>query len=303
VIVEQAVETARPLIDERGHELTVTLPDCPVMLRGDKTRLAQILANLLHNAAKYTEEGGSIALTVTLEGSEVAISIKDNGPGIAPEDASRLFELFARGVGRPGRTSMGLGIGLALVERLAKMHGGRVAVQSDGIGRGSEFVVRLPVVPMDAVTPQPVGASELPPDHVPPRRVLIADDNHDAAEALKLLLEFAGHDVRTACDGPSALAAAEAFRPDVALSISACPSSMGVRPLSASESRCGAGPWCSSQSRDGAPPTRPRTHRCARLRRTSGEACQRPGDPQDARRPRHAPQHRPDRLNRALDEP
>jgi two-component system CheB/CheR fusion protein len=211
----QAVEAARPLIEERGHRLEVALPPAPVRLEADAARLEQVLSNLLNNAAKYTEPGGRIALTAERHGGEVVIRVKDSGIGIRPEMLPRVFDLFQQADRVEGRVSEGLGIGLTLVRRLVELHGGRVTAHSQGPGRGSEFVVRLP---LPAEAPRAgAGRAARGPVKAPGRRVLVVEDNPDAAESLALLLRAAGHEVRVAADGPAALEAAAAFRPQVVL--------------------------------------------------------------------------------------
>ena len=216
-IVARAVETARPAIDAHRHSLELDLPDELISVEGDKTRLVQVIANILHNAAKFMDPGGRIRLTARREGQFAVIKITDTGIGIAPEQIPKIFELFTQVHSGTERAQGGLGIGLALVRRLTEMHGGTVSVQSDGAGRGAEFTVRLPVL-----APQVAGLSsqrretgEIPT--IPPQRILVADDNRDAAEALSLQLQFAGHDVRTAHDGVEALEVAQTFEPDIAL--------------------------------------------------------------------------------------
>jgi two-component system CheB/CheR fusion protein len=211
-VVEAALETSRPLIEAGGQTLEVTLPDASVPLDADPIRLAQVFANLLNNAAKYTDRGGWIRLTGARQGEEVTLSVRDSGIGIAPEMQPRLFEIFSQATPALERSQGGLGIGLSLARGLVEMHGGSVAVHSDGLGKGSEFVVRLPVAAPLPETP-PLPAAALPADAPPGRRVLIADDNRDAAESLAMILELLGYEVRTAGDGEEAVAAAAAFQP------------------------------------------------------------------------------------------
>jgi PAS domain S-box-containing protein len=214
-IVEGAVETARPLIDQRRHDLTVSLPPEPIWLHADATRLEQVVVNLLTNAAKYTEEGGHVWLTVQQEGDACVLRVRDTGTGIAPELLPRIFELFTQAERSLGRSQGGLGIGLALVQRLTELHGGTVEAYS-ALGQGSEFAVRLPV----ALTPAPQPPAHGPETAEPttrPLRVLVVDDNVDTAESLAMLVKAAGHDVRTAHDGPVGLQAALDYRPNVVL--------------------------------------------------------------------------------------
>jgi len=213
-IVERAVETARPLMDQGGHELTVSLPPQPIWLYADAARLEQVVVNLLTNAAKYTDEGGRIWLTVGQEGEECVLRVRDTGVGIAPELLPRIFDLFTQAERSLDRSQGGLGIGLALVQRLVEMHEGRVEVYS-ALGQGSEFVVRLPVAPAPAPGPSPPEKAAEPAGSS--LRVLAVDDNVDAAETLAMLLKASGHDARIAHDGPTGLEAALAYRPDVVL--------------------------------------------------------------------------------------
>ena len=214
-IVEVAVETARPLIEQRRHELTVSLPLEPIWLHADAARLAQVVVNLLTNAAKYTEEGGHVWLTVQQEGDECVLRVQDTGVGITPELLPRIFDLFTQADRSLDRSQGGLGIGLALVHRLTDLHGGEVKAFST-LGQGSEFVVRLPVVPTD--TPQPPSpVTETGQPTTRPLRVLVVDDNEDTVLSFSMLLKASGHDVRTAHDGPTAVQAALDYRPDVVL--------------------------------------------------------------------------------------
>jgi PAS domain S-box-containing protein len=214
-IVERAVETARPIIDERRHEFTVSLPPQPICLYADAARLEQVVVNLLTNAAKYTDEGGHIWLTVQQEGDECLLTVRDTGVGIAPEVLPRIFDLFTQGERSMDRSQGGLGIGLALVQRLVEMHRGRVEAVS-ALGRGSEFVVRLPVVLSPAAQP-PSPPKETAEPTGPSLRVLVVDDNADMAQSLAMLLKYSGHQVRTAHTGPIALAAVLDYRPNVVL--------------------------------------------------------------------------------------
>jgi signal transduction histidine kinase len=215
-IIARAVETARPVIDARRHELTLDLADELLTVEGDKARLVQIIGNILHNAAKFTEPGGRISLSVHREGSSIAISVKDTGIGIPAEQVQNIFELFTQLHAKTSDYQGGLGIGLALVRRLAEMHGGTVAARSDGPGHGTEVTVRLPLL-----AAQPGLVAKEPPDSkvvmVERRRILVVDDNTDAAESLALLLQLAGHEVRVAHDGVETLAVAREFEPEVVL--------------------------------------------------------------------------------------
>ncbi len=213
----RAAEASRPLVEARRHELIVSLPASPVRLLADPTRLEQVLTNLLNNAARYTPEGGRIWLTAKTEGGEAVVRVRDTGIGIPPEMLSRIFGLFAQVERTQERAGGGLGIGLSLVKSLTEMHGGSVEAHSAGPGQGSEFVVRWPL-PTSEEIPASVKA---PPDEEPVTEravhVLLVDDNVDAAESLGMLLRLWGHEVAVAHDGPTALRAVEAQRPEVAL--------------------------------------------------------------------------------------
>jgi signal transduction histidine kinase/CheY-like chemotaxis protein len=211
-VIARAVESCRPQLEERRHELSVALPLEKVWLQADATRLAQVVANLLNNAAKYTAEGGRIGLSAQREGAEIVLRVRDNGVGIEADMLPRVFDLFAQADHTLDRAAGGLGIGLTLVKSLVELHGGRVEAFSAGLGQGSEFVIRLPVLTRDAEPPLTRAAPAPAP---PSRRVLAVDDNVDAVESLALLLSAQGHEVRTAYDGPAAVAAAAAFQPEV----------------------------------------------------------------------------------------
>jgi signal transduction histidine kinase/ActR/RegA family two-component response regulator len=212
-VVARAVETVRPLIESRRHRLTVLFPAQPPRLEADPARLVQVLVNLLTNAARYTEPGGSIYLTAERDGGDVLFRVRDTGVGLSPDLLPGLFEPFVQG--RPGSHG-GLGLGLALVRGLAELHGGSVVALSGGPGEGSEFVVRLPGLPPEAGKQLKVREAA-PGPKGPSRRVLVVDDNVDAAQSLKLLLELWGHEVRVAHDGHAAVEAARAFGPEVVL--------------------------------------------------------------------------------------
>jgi PAS domain S-box-containing protein len=214
-IVEVALETVRPLIEQRRHEVTVSLPSEPIWLNADAARLEQVVVNLLTNAAKYTEEGGHVWLTVQQEGDECVLRVRDTGIGITPALLPRIFDLFTQAERSLDRSQGGLGIGLALVQQLTELHGGKVEAASV-LGQGSEFVVRLPVLPTDTLQPAlPVTETGQPTTR--PLRVLVVDDNVDTVLSLSMLLKESGHDVRTAHDGPTAVQAALDYRPDVVL--------------------------------------------------------------------------------------
>jgi CheY-like chemotaxis protein len=207
----------RPVIDAHRHELVLEIPDDVITVDGDKTRLVQVVGNILHNAAKFTEPGGRISLKVARDGPHVRIRIADTGIGIRQELLPRLFELFSQVHSKSERSYGGLGIGLALVRRLTEMHGGTVSARSDGPGCGSEFTIVLPVLAARSAAPPSDSTEAEIVRTVEPRRILVADDNDDAAEALSLRLQLAGHDVRTARNGIEAVAVAKTFGPDVVL--------------------------------------------------------------------------------------
>ncbi len=209
------METARPVVEAAGHELSVTLPAEPIHLDADLTRLAQVFSNLLTNSAKYTERGGRIWLSARREGGEAVVAVRDTGIGIPAEALPRIFDMFSQVDRSIERTTGGLGIGLALVKGLVEMHGGRVTAESPGPGQGSTFTVRLPVRGA-AAGPAPAPDERLVP-RGPRRRVLVADDNRDSAQSMAMMLRLLGHEVRTAHDGVEAVEAAEAFRPEVIL--------------------------------------------------------------------------------------
>jgi CheY-like chemotaxis protein len=210
------VETVRPLIAGRRQVLTLVLPDQPIWLTADPTRLEQVLVNLLTNAAKYTDEGGRLEVTVQRAATEMLWSVRDTGIGISADVLPRIFDLFTQADRSLDRSQGGLGIGLTLVRRLVEMHGGTVEAHSEGLGRGSEFVVRLPVAPPleDPPAPAEVAAAG---GTGRPLRILVVDDNVDSAHSLSLLLQTAKHMVRVAHTGPGAMETALAFRPEVVL--------------------------------------------------------------------------------------
>jgi PAS domain S-box-containing protein len=216
-IVAGAVETARPVIDAGGHTLSVVLPSRPVVVDGDPLRLAQVFANLLNNAAKYTDRGGAITVTAVEEPGRVVVSVRDSGIGIAPAVLPTLFEMFAQAAPALERAQGGLGIGLALVRGIVELHGGRVEARSDGPGKGSEFVVTLPTVAVQAAVPAGRAPADRPRHALGALRVVVADDSRDAADTLSLLLTIHGAEVRTGYDGHEAVALAAAFHPDVVL--------------------------------------------------------------------------------------
>jgi PAS domain S-box-containing protein len=216
-VVSSAVETARPLIDAAGHELTVTLPDRPIFLNADLTRLAQVFGNLLTNSAKYTEKGGRIWLTGEERQSQVIVTVRDTGIGIPAEALPRIFDMFSQVDRSSERTIGGLGIGLALVKGLVEMHGGAVTVESSGADQGSTFTVTLPALDSEPQPLEPAVPEAATNEAERKRRILVVDDNRDSANSMALMLRLMGNDVRTAHDGVQAVELAESFRPEVVL--------------------------------------------------------------------------------------
>ncbi len=215
-VVKRSVETARPLIEEQRHEFTVYLPSEPIFIQGDLVRLAQALANVLNNAGKYTEKGGRVQLLAECTDNTAVIRVRDTGIGISAEVLPHIFDLFTQAERSLDRSQGGLGIGLTLVRTLVEMHGGSVQAISAGPGRGSEFIIRLPALPaaVSLANSLPKGKAGAQ-DQKPIRRVLIIDDNRDSTETLATLIRIWDHEVETAHDGPSALAIAQRFQPDV----------------------------------------------------------------------------------------
>jgi signal transduction histidine kinase len=222
-IVQRALETSRPIIEARRHELILNLPEHDVWLDADEVRIAQILGNLLTNAAKYTDEGGHIWLQAQLEHAQLTLRVRDDGIGLEPGEQAQIFEVFQQVPDSVQRSHGGLGIGLTLVRRLSEMHGGSVAVFSDGPGRGSEFVVRLPVMcdhPLSEDAPAADAAdnaANADNEPIPPLQILVVDDNRDAAEMLTELLRLDGHNVNFTHDPRQALQLAPKLRPDLIL--------------------------------------------------------------------------------------
>jgi signal transduction histidine kinase len=214
-VVAGAVEAASPLLEERHHRLDLDAPR-GLLVRGDATRLTQVVVNVLSNAAKYTESSGDIALSVRHDGSHVEMIIKDSGVGISPDMLPRVFELFAQERQTLDRSHGGLGLGLTIAKRLVELHNGTIEARSEGAGRGSEFVIRLPLVLADdhAETSEGVRPKRSP---TAAGRILIVDDNGDAARLMADALEVVGYDTRVAFDGPTALTIAAEFRPHAAL--------------------------------------------------------------------------------------
>ena len=216
-VLDAAIETAQPLIVAKNHRLQIEVPAAPILLHADPVRLSQVISNLLTNAAKYTDPDGLITLGCQMEAASIVIFVRDNGIGIAPEMHKRIFEIFVQAGEAKDRAQGGLGIGLTLVKALVELHGGEVDVQSNGRERGSQFTIRLPRSMVIESNNALLSGADIATRRAPTRRVLIADDNQDAAETLALLLRLVRHEVHVACDGPAALELAERFRPDVAL--------------------------------------------------------------------------------------
>jgi signal transduction histidine kinase/CheY-like chemotaxis protein len=215
-VVGSAIETARPLLDAKHHTLSVDLPKHAVRLEADLVRLAQVFSNLLINAAKYTDPGGHVQLRAACEGSELVVAIRDNGIGISADMMPRLFKMFSQAEAALGRAQGGLGIGLSLVQGLVTLHGGTVEARSDGPGTGSEFIVRLPIgLPVTEIPDVEAAAESLVAGAG--LKILVVDDNRDAADACATLLELSGYHVQTAYTGRRALELAETFRPHALL--------------------------------------------------------------------------------------
>jgi PAS domain S-box-containing protein len=217
-VIASSLETSQPLIQAANHSVSVEQPPTPIHLAADPVRLAQVFSNLLNNAAKYTDPGGCITVVVRPGPAQVAVTIRDTGIGLSPEAFSCIFDMFAQVSPSMDRSRDGLGIGLSLARALVELHGGEIHAHSEGPGRGSEFTVQLPLdedaLPLGA---QPVSVPPLDASARRPKRIMVIDDNVDAAESLTLLLQLMGHEVQAAHDGHSALAASEAFRPHVVL--------------------------------------------------------------------------------------
>ncbi|WP_457391632.1 hybrid sensor histidine kinase/response regulator [Roseateles sp. P5_E1] len=209
-VVEMALESCQPLIERGGHQLSVTLPDEELWVDGDLTRLAQSLSNLLNNAAKYTPDGGRIWVTLARAGAQAVLTVRDSGVGVPQDMIGRVFDMFAQVNRSLERAQGGLGIGLALVRSLVTLHGGQVSAVSAGPGLGSTFTIELPLAAEDSA-PAPLPASE--PEPAPPARILVVDDNDDAATSLAMLLSLSGHEVEVANSGPAALQTAASFLP------------------------------------------------------------------------------------------
>jgi two-component system CheB/CheR fusion protein len=214
-IVARAVETAQPVVETHGHAVEVSLPEKPLQVEGDMVRLAQVLANLLTNAAKHTGGSERIDVIVRREGDDALISVRDKGVGIPAELLERIFDLFVQGEHTLARSQGGLGIGLTLAKRLVEMHGGSVAASSAGPGQGSEFSVRLPLAPASAPAGEAQPARPEASARAARKRLPVVDDNVDAAETIARLLRLAGYEADCVHDGPSALQAVERKHPDI----------------------------------------------------------------------------------------
>lgn len=216
VVANRAAETVRPLMEARKHDFSVSLPTGPLYVEADPARLEQVIVNLLNNAAKYSNTGGLIRMSLYQDGGDAVIRVRDNGVGIAPEMLPRIFDLFTQADSAQSRSHGGLGIGLALVRTLVEMQDGRVQAKSAGVGLGSEFTVKLPAV---SAAPGHGANTVLEPGSNAgrPLRILIVEDNIDAADSLNMLLRLYGHDVEVARAGPAALDMASVSRPDVVL--------------------------------------------------------------------------------------
>jgi PAS domain S-box-containing protein len=214
-IVHRTIEAVRPLIEERRHQLVLSLPVAPLWMEVDPHRLEQVLSNLLNNAAKYTDPGGRIELSAAQDGVEIVLRVRDTGIGIAPQMLPTIFDLFVQAERRLDRSQGGVGIGLTLVKRLVEMHGGKVEVASPGMGRGSEFSVRLPGVAQSEGSAQTTRIDVMADGALPTRRILVVDDNEDAAETLAALLRLKSQKVEVAHGGPAALEAVRRFEPEM----------------------------------------------------------------------------------------
>jgi CheY-like chemotaxis protein/two-component sensor histidine kinase len=216
--ISAAVETVQPFVENLRHRLDVRLPDAPVFVEADPMRLSQIILNLLHNSAKYTEPGGHILLIAAREGDEAVIRVRDNGIGIQFEMLPEIFDMFAQTVIGEKRGQGGLGIGLSLVKKLVEMHGGRAEAHSEGEGKGSEFIVRLPLAAeQKPEEKQENHEIEKPRISIRAGRILVVDDNTDAANMLEIFLSMENHEVRTAFTGHDAIQAAAEFQPDTVI--------------------------------------------------------------------------------------
>jgi CheY-like chemotaxis protein/two-component sensor histidine kinase len=233
-VLQRAIETSRPLIEQRHQTLEIVIPDGPLNVNGDPMRLTQVFLNLLNNAAKYTHIGGSLALRAEIEDGFFCIRVSDNGKGIPRESLETVFELFMQIDPESCGTQGGLGVGLALVRRIVDLHGGRVVARSAGLNRGSEFVVQLPQYGVGVPERVEEAGSRATPRRM---RVLVVDDNRDAADSMRMLLDASGQDARAVYDGVSALEIAESFRPEVILLDIGMPSMDGYQVVRALRAR------------------------------------------------------------------
>jgi PAS domain S-box-containing protein len=216
-VVSRALEVAGPSINAAGHTLDVEVPPDSLLVHGDLNRLTQAVGNLLTNAARFTACGGRISVKVHKDGDQIRLSVRDNGRGIASEDLDKIFGMFIQGKEPLNRVDGGLGIGLALARSIVELHGGAIEAKSEGEGRGSEFTLRLPAAPVPAQPSEPAPSMQTLPQKAPAKRVLVVDDNVDAADTLGMLMRSLGHEAKVVYDGMQALQAAEEFRPDVVL--------------------------------------------------------------------------------------
>lgn len=216
-VVGRALEVAKPSIDAAQHTLEAEIPPGSLLVHADLDRLAQAVSNLLTNAARFTGARGRISLKVWKTGDQIMLSVRDNGRGIASEDLDRIFGMFVQGKEPLNRVGGGLGIGLAIARSIAELHGGAIEAKSDGEGRGSEFTLRLPAAPLPAHQAEPAPSIRPLPQKAPVKRVLVVDDNVDAADTLGMLMRSLGHEAKVVYDGMQALRAADEFRPDVVL--------------------------------------------------------------------------------------
>jgi two-component sensor histidine kinase len=218
-VVNNAIQTSRPLIDEAGHKLTVNLSSEPLMLEADPMRLAQVFSNLLNNAAKFTDSGGDIGVAIERQDDQAVIRVSDSGIGISPDLLPKIFDMFFQGSTVTERKHGGLGLGLTLARDIVEFHGGTVVARSDGSDRGSEFVVSLPLseAPSSTNVTDSEPAKTRSVDGQSPTRIVVVDDNKNQALSLQRLLQAMGHDVRVAHDGSSAMKLMLNFVPNVAL--------------------------------------------------------------------------------------
>jgi signal transduction histidine kinase/ActR/RegA family two-component response regulator len=216
-VVNTALETSRPVLAVSGQAFAVAMPPMPLYIEADATRLGQVISNLLHNAAKYTDPSGRIWLTVAQDGNEAVISVRDTGIGISQDMLPRIFELFTQADRSIDRAHGGLGVGLTVARRLVELHGGTIGASSDGLGKGSTFTVRVPLAAAQAERAEIPDRPSRPQAGISPLRILVADDNRDAAESLAALLRMVGHEVRIAYDGVEAVGVASEYRPDAAV--------------------------------------------------------------------------------------